>query len=1582
MSLSSAHVGYAYQDLLTCYFILQEILEGNKDSLFSIDKKHIYNDRFDDLVIKNTMKIQRKQIKYSDDISSKELAKDDLSNDSNYKLAIYQLYETWKGLNSSNSEFRLCLAWDAPAGENMKKVLMPISNSFSSFSSFSTKLYQINLDSLWQINPYKFNRWDSLKKYAKKNNVDRNDFKQFCNELIIELEFPKASLDFNLSGDLEKILIQQAQKLGIGQYPNGDTSINNFLERLAYKVSSYRAKSLEVTSQKVLADLRVKTDFGKIRQKFEIDQTKNIINDDRLVLFHKNILQNKKTLLLGEPGSGKSWFLTNFINYLKSKTKKVIRHYCFTKTDDENNTKRVSVDTFFGNLIGDILKHYPELEDKKENRFAANLEELNLLLSYIADDFIIIIDGLDHINRTLKGSTILSTDKTKIIEFISQIAIPDNITIVLGSQPVEEVENLVNHFEFVEHKIARWEIEDILLLMDKYTIDDYLLEGQQMSQLLLDKSEGNPLYLTYIIKSLKNESGITFETVEKLPKYDGSLKSYYEYLISQIECNNTSEILSCLDFRVTINELKEIVPMSHHLARNLKILSPVLNNNYSRGGIKLYHESFRRFNLEKLEAIANINEIYKYIIQWLEAKEFYKNSKAYRYLLKYHIKSGQYDKVKEYATNDFLTKSLYNGYSETVIKMNYDCFLKVAKITLDWSLFIFISELNRTLNATISDQRNEFEEHFEQYIESIGFVYGFDRANDILFFDTKQNFSDELTVKAFYILKINGYMPNWKKVEKYFKKITIHNFKFYMCYLIDTNKIDDFMAKQVRRLIKPKSYERLGIFIEEIYHVFGIEKVLQFFDSIELEDKNEIAKNINDILSLIGATESILLKKKIDLELDELNLEILKNSYIQNNELEQFYFNLENYAFRNIEQLKIFNNTIESYDFVTAWIKFSINLFIIENNLSYGKIKNYDDFENKLVNNFVTLQYYKDCSNLIHEHKRIIQKPIFRMFQYVKSKWHDIISILNSLNKSTYQLKSFFYIALVKDFECGENRVLIINEYKKMLEKYEKNSDGYSFLIDSNFNLVLLYKSNNEIDKAKKQLKNAIAYMTAYTFRKDTTLDEIIDPLESISKLDNTFAIKYAKKLLSLNLTVQSHSEDGKGIRWLYINWFKKILKVDDNLAVKFLIRKLLKDEYFWKHEYMFNHFVETSKDLNPVILNTLLKLSPKNIGNDYINSFSDNIYRLLPIDKKLAKSSLINILSRDINKDGDVLSTKTMQKLKLLKSSLNVSMPIKESKKENSYQHLYSDKNIEAKLIEYFGIGESLKNKNTEQLNQYFDKYDNKLDNKDMIFLKYHLDELQDDEITKKVLLPIIRKRLIGKEEFYEKLRLLVKYISCKEELKVFLLINIFVYSQGGWLENFVNQEALKDALGINQSKALNYLAETLEKKFYKIDYYTKCTSGLIGAFEYVRLPSDNILAMYKRAFKFIEYRLPHGKDFDWAGIEGHDLDAMNSDEIAIVFILVKLRHCDKTIQEEILYAINYLINFEHRLLAKPLKWFFQHIEQFPQLSIAGILEIFLLNIDSKLDFFLEIKDDVQKVSALDNLYINNCIEQLYFGA
>ena len=1594
MSLNQAHEGYDYQDLLTSYFILNEILKGRKNSLFIIDRKNTPKDipdNFDDLVIINDSKIQRKQIKFSNDNTSKKLKKEDLANNSGYKLALFELYRTWKELNTANSEFRLCLAWDEPTDENIKDILESLSSNLSSFEKFPTKLYKINLDKLWKEGFKPLDSWRSLKKFVQENNIERNDFKQFCDSLIIELELPKASLNFNTTLDLEKILFKQAEQLGIGQYPNDNVYIKDFLERLVKKVSEYRTRSAEVTGIEVLKDLRVKTDFGKIEQKFEIDQTKNIKPNDKYALFQAKVKENKKTLFIGEPGSGKSWFLTNFIEYLEKNHINVIRHYCFTDTEDKFLEKRVSSDVFFGNLISDIIDKFPELENKKSQRYVSNLDELNLLLSYIDKELVIIIDGLDHIDRVLKNSSTLSKDKTKIIEYISQINTPSNISIILGSQSVEEIKPLINNFDYIEYKLDKWKIEDIVLLMKKYSLKDIEIDGKLLSIYLLEKSEGNPLYLTYLIKTLLNQQ-ITFETINSLPEYDFNLKNYYDYLTYQMQDTLTSEILACLDFSITIEELKNINPQNHHLEEDLKILSPVLKENASRGGIKLYHDSFRRYNIEKLEQNDGLKNIYKLIVKWLDKEGFYKNSKTYRYLLSYYIKLNKYKKVKKYATNKFLTKSLYFGYSEKSIKANYDHFLYVAQKTNDWSLFIYLSEFNRTMQATLSDSYNEFEERFEEYFEAVGLIYGFEKANEILFFDGKQNYSDEIIAKAFYIFQKNGYIPNWQRIKHYFKdKIPLKKLKYLIAYLIAENKLFEIIKKN--RVFLFENLDYIKVLVEETYILADFDEIVYIFEQIKCKHKDLLAKKINNILDNTECNQRILFTNQSEyLCLPPLNLDFI-NDYIKEGVLDEFYNLVELYSRYNILALEEFEKNIPSKNFFYNWLKFLIRNFLIEAKINQNKFSNYQLLEDEFIKKFEFLasdvEPFKGNPRAIDfnsNNKEIFLKTLKQALKYINSSesWEVVIFCLNKISNGTSAYLQSIQMGILDDRNLIELLLNHINDknssyIEKILQGIDKKDEVYSSHLEYKLKKSIFYAKIGQVKKARKNLKQAMKLVTSYTFRKDRTASEIINPLTSINKIDKEFALKYTKKLKFLLDAIEKHTEDGKDIRWLPIEWFGKFIKIDSRLSAMYLIDQLLKYPNFWKLEYMFvNYIIFHKTDVNPIILNFLFRTLPTNIKDNYIKNYLDNIYNLVGIDKTIAYTSLVNILNRKLNDSYDKLSKKTTLKLQALKNILNVSIPIQLSGEDRVLHHSFQEKKLEEKLTIQFGITESLKEKSIEEIKKYFDKQDRELSDKDLIFLLHFFNEKNDDELVKNILEPIIIKRFIGDEKYYEKLRELVNNLKCSSDSKIYLLVKIFVYSQGGWLENFVNKNAFKDAIELDKQKALDYLSVELSKKFQTIYYYSQSTANLIIAFEYAGLKKKDILSMYKRGFKFIEYRLPDDHNFDWNSIEDEKLKDMSNDEIAIVMMLVKSKNMDAIVQKEILFAINYLFNYKRNLLIKPLKWFFENIEHFSHIFVASILELFLIYADKNKTFFQDLKDDISKVDSLKNLYISNCLKRL----
>ena len=1586
MSLNSAHDGYTYQDLLISYYILKDILDGNRKSIYSIDKKHTTGkylsiekdkngnfkekdipDKFDDFVITRKSGILRKQIKYSNEANNRKLIKNDFANDSK-GLALYELYRSWSELKDKTKEFRLCLAWNNPDDEDIVSVLKKVDETSS--IEFQTTIYKIDIDKFWEKDSLPTTSWSNFRRFIEDYQIDRKEFSNFCDDLIIELELPKASLDFENPNNLEMILIEQSKRLGIGVYPNDNRTITDFLNTLAYTVN--KLKSNEINVESLLQKLEVVTDFGSIEQKFEIDESINIKNDTNFSSFYDLVLKNKKTLLLGEPGSGKSWFLTNFIDYLIENKKQVIRHYCYTSVEDEFAEKRIESDVFFGNLIKDLLDKVPSLQKIKTN-LVSDLGELNFLLFHIKELLVIVIDGLDHIDRLLKNSKQLSIEKTRIIDFISKIKLPKNVSIVLGSQPIIELKKLTDKHSYKKYDIPKWTEEETLSLMSKYSLEDRTIDEAMLSQHILNKSEGNSLYTTYILKEIFNKE-ITLELIKSFPSYDFNLSKYYDYLTNQIKDNNTSEVLSCLEFRVNKKELKELVHYSGHVENNLKILSPIVSENGSMGGLRLYHDSFRRYNIEKLEKSGHINQIYLDIAIWLEEKGFYKFTKSYYYLFKYYIKAEKYKEVKKYAKNNFLSKSLINGYSKNLIKNNYDKISYVASKTEDWSLFIFISGLNRTLNSSLSDNHDEFLQNFEEYFNLIVSLYGLQKAYEMLFFEGNKVFDDETTAKAFYILYNKGRVIDWRKIESYLKNNqTIDNYKYYICLLITTKQISAWLEKKKDILIQEKYFRILEIVIEEVYLSFGINKILYFLDLFEEGVENSLLISINRILENIGSSELLLVKNELKGSLVELSDDILyKEKYINKEELDDFLFLIKDYANYDIEKLKEFNMSLSIYDFSSAWLRFTINIFIFEYELSEGIIKTYVEFEEKLIDNFAMLKCYTNCENLHHEHQYIIQRSIFRMFNHIKDRWEEVISIIDFLKDSSHRINSFFYIGMLKDYECNENRKYLISEYERILEEDEQQSDGYSFLIDSTFSLALLYSNNEQKKKAKKCFKKGISYITAYTFRKDTTLDELINPLDSIHHISKKKTVEYSKELLALNLTIEANSEDGKGIRWLYIEWFEKLSLINKELAITFLINKLLEDEYYWKHEHMFTNLITSISNIDPIVLNFLHKISNKEFNENYIESFTDTILKIKDIDNDLAKQSLIFLLNLEIQLE----SPKIKNKLSILKDRLDVSKKIKFKKKAKSNHSIFDD-SLYTKINKEFNIDSLCSSNSKEMILKYFKKKDS-LTNRELNFLKFYLIEKLNDSLALDILLPIIRKKFVGRKKYYKDLQSLILTLNCKKRTKVKLLVNIFVYSQGGWLENFVNKKAFYDAVNLNKKQALKYLAEELHQKFNKIYYNTQSTANLIIAFQYAGIKDKYIMQMYEQGFSFIKSRILNIKEVDNQVFKNKEIQSMTIDEQMVVLLLVKLKNCSKSNQEEVLYSINYLMTYKSNLLQKPLKWFFTNLKYFPHLSISAILEILVINKSECFEILKELRPVIIKVEDIKNMYLQDTLSSL----
>ncbi|UHJ59469.1 ATP-binding protein [Vibrio furnissii] len=1571
MSLNNAHEGYDYQDLITSYFILEEILNGNRESIFSIDKKHTKGstpDRFDDLVITNGDKIQRKQVKYSNEQTSVRLIKDYLSADSHYKLALHKLYESWKALNTHNTEFRLCLAWDEPVEENILKVLDLQPSNLSSFDSFPTKVFKININQLWQIEPEYFNRWDSLKQYVKENNIARDEFETFCEYLLIEVNLPKASLKFDYPNELEEILISQATRLGIGKYPNDDINTIDFLVRLVKYVGSYRTNSAVVTTLDVLKDLRIKTDFGKLQQKFEIDQSKNVKSDCRYSSFYNFTVSSKKVILSGEPGSGKSWFLTNFIDYLERTKINVLRHYCFTSTEDEFIERRVSSNTFFGNLISDIEKSFPELTKVKNQIFAANLDELNLLLQKIEEPLVIIVDGLDHINRVLSSSISLSKEKTQILESISQINIPDNVTIVLGSQPVEELSFLKKDFNYKEHQLPAWNIQDTKELVKKHGITQVDCNDEDIITLIHEKSEGNPLYLTYILLTLENSEVISKELIHSLPPYDFNLKKYYEYLTSKIENNTTAEILSCLDFSVTRKELQEIIPVKHHFNSSMKVLSPVISENTARGGVRLYHDSFRRFNMEKLADIEALGAMYEFIINWLNRDYFFESDKSYRYLFSYLMRTNKYEEISRYALNSFLPNSLYYAHSETLIRRNYESFLSVAKKTQNWSLFIYASELNRAINTTSSEEHHsQFLDNFELYFEAICLIYGVEKANALLYFNGEKNHSDSVTAQAFKILEKQGYSPNWKDVDELFSgRVTQDDFEYYISFFNQKN--GNFLAF-LKKTIQHEDKTYLRILLDEVFRLKGSDYIVDLHSKLTDIEKESTGLVINNLFERENCSIRIPIKVDSNVTLEPLSLPLISET-VDEYELVRFCKQLELYSGNDLKSLISFEKTI-TCDFIAhSWIKFFIRNLIIDKtcqgtSLEESIIQSFSALADDMTN-FPRARY----SSFLIDNRSLIDKSFEQALVHVQSQ---------SVWKKIFDIRREIVFPIIPTIE---NRFINKNNINFLIETYdsfdEEDSDYYEHAQYS-FKKAIYRAKVGDIEKAKLELEKAILLTTSYTSRKDRNLSEVIDPLLSVNNINPSFAKEYTKKLKYLTDAVMKHTEDGKDTRWLTIEWFEMFIKVDIELATRYLINEMITNGYFWKLDFMYVDLLHHIDKVKPCILNFLYKLSPTNIKDTYLNGFLEVIERLEKNDDKLAKQSMVNLSARDWNDSYDRLSNKTVRKYNNIAYKLGLNFCIEESKEQNSgISRSFNNEKLSIKLATQLCKEDSLRSKSTPDLVDYLVSQD-VLGSDKLNYLHFFFKEENNTDLANEILMPLIRKRFPRGQEYFTNLRGLIQGINLSDRDKVLLLVNNFVYSKDGWFSSFVDKDSLLQAVMIDRDIAQNCLASALYTFSQNKDYSSKTTANLIIAFEYVGFDEKSILSMYERGFDFIKSRLPDESEFEWENLDYIEISEMNDDERAITLLISKANNLDSSVQREIICALNYLIRNYTNLLTKPLSWFFDNFHLFHHSIIASVLELILIEINPLKPLLLEIKPSIGKLIGVQNLYIHNAVDSIF---
>jgi len=767
-SLGPAHKGYQYQDQATSHCFALSLLD--RFDKIIVDRKMVDDDRFDDLVVHYHSKEIRRQFKSSEDAGrSFDLA--DLLTERR-KTRIDNLVRTHQrsGANAAD-EYRLCATWLSPTDSDLVRVLEPIVAA-PTFPGHPSKLFRLRADLIWPAGAQPI--WKPLRRAT---HITRQEFLDFANRFVIELECPAASRDFFKPGPLESLILKLlTESIGIGRYPYKNrlpVDVGAVLQQYAARA---RAVGLEVTPSDVERELQLYKDFGRVEQQFPIEPSA-VVKRTLLRQELRNELGRPYVILIGPPGSGKSWELTELGEDLIDEGVLVARHYCYLEPGDSQVQRRITSNVMFANLIYELVQANPALERLHRPAYSAGRRELEDLLRKGVDEGLInqaalIVDGVDHISRVFADSAGIAKDETDIVEELAALQLPIGISVVLGTQPGAHLDPLLNNAAVV--RVPSWRFGETAGLARRLDVPTQLRSAglgtltKNFLEQLHERSEGNPLYATFLCRQTLGQiaRGAAFDPLGELnnaPLTGGDISLYYSHLLKSADQSGATvpiaELLGLIDFAITQEELEEIHPwLGHHIAAAITHLAPVLTPTRSQTGIGIYHESFRRFIQERLrQRGGSTADVLAPVIEWLKKREFFQDARSYRFLLPSLRRAGRYQELLDLIGVDFVSRSVAAGQPQAAVEQNLSLATYIAAEALNWPALTQCIELQKSCTVCFQDKLTDYN----LFGRAFAAVYGAARLSERMIFDGRPTFDARQGLIFCSLCDDAGEIPPW-----------------------------------------------------------------------------------------------------------------------------------------------------------------------------------------------------------------------------------------------------------------------------------------------------------------------------------------------------------------------------------------------------------------------------------------------------------------------------------------------------------------------------------------------------------------------------------------------------------------------------------------------------------------------------------------------------------------------------------------------------------------------------------------------------------------------------------------------------
>jgi ATPase family associated with various cellular activities (AAA) len=1149
-------------------------------------------------------------------------------------------------------EFRLCATWLPPDDPGLRKLLIFASGS-STFPGYPTQLFRVDINTLWPSGGKLF--WQSI----DVKSLNRPAYRKMCECLLLELGCPPMSADLTTPGSAEHVLLRLlSEEIGIGQFPNEHLNPVDVAGRLIYEAQAARAKGVGLARTNVISLLRLRTDYGRVSQMFPVRWKEAIDFADVRKTILGLVKENQRTLVTGPPGSGKSWALTRLARDLKQDGFAVGRHYCYVSVNDADAPKRVLIDTLYGNLTDSLIQAVPDFAALNRPFFAAGPAEFQGLLARACDEYpekkiVLIIDGLDHIARIRALHGEISSAGSDIVGELASLCLPKNASLVLGSQPGDHLKALHSKCKIVP--FPAWTSLETQNFLSRVGIRKHLAEhtikvtAAVLSTALYGRSKGNPLYTWYLVQEirkslLRQDARTPVEIISAAPAYDEHLNTYYTFLLEsgQRASENVASILACIDFGLTRQQLHDIggTWAAKLLDATLDDLRPVLDETSSQGGIRIYHDSFRRFVLNRIGNVAAIAQVLEPVIVWLQKRGFYDDSLAFRFLIPSLARAGRDAEILSLVTPTFVSEAVGGGHFQVAIMANLTQAAWASVRSLDLAQLAAIAELHKAAWTAFEDNLRFLT---LEYGSAFAAVFGGTALAERLLFDGKPTLQREEGLLLCQVCDRNGSSAPWAEygvLEKQkhegggWESAALAEFSGLL-------RIRGFksLSGRIAKFLQSKD-EQPPMYLEGILREIGrIEGPLGLSQLTKLKFKcNSTAAAVyfecaranlehrqresgKAFLSKSArrVATPICIAKCIDVGLSRSAAARLvkKNEHLRlcpppstehspsDDTQHAIWIGLSHiHGYIRNPQLQHRRAEITEKGWYPAWLRFVIDLSTATSVAPTDASKAIIDALRELATFKNPFEGSPRACDLYRLHG-VIRETFRRALRMTASNdWSEALSLLEKISNETS-----IHISGERGFSgplSSESLASILEEFvvrpdvsqscqaqlAKLAAAVEEKGEYYSSVARHRFGLAEAQAKCGFRNASLKSWRFASRALCGYGWRKDRTVWELFEPIPILSKLDQTQAESALRDSQPFSDAVLLHT-DGRETKHAPNGWFAALSGTNPAHAATVLARSITEDggTWHWRWETAIEDLLEQVQHKSEPLLTLLLDL-------------------------------------------------------------------------------------------------------------------------------------------------------------------------------------------------------------------------------------------------------------------------------------------------------------------------------------------------------------------------------------------------------